>query len=304
MIGKGRIVICLDNDSAGKNALERICSGGLLSSLADRYPVEVRIATLNVGTKDPAEYFEQNKKVDNAEEMFREDVIENSLEWSEWYTQHLISCYDPTAARGAPGSFGAVFERLASFLSTYSNAAERIKQACELASYLAEILSKESNTTEVSQTVRIQLETDLVNKASSIANSKAAISSRIASVGGGSNTEIQAKLSTMSRGDGLSGSDESKKMAAGALKKQKGGQLDTTNLGRTAMPGPVKRTSTGVRSPRGSRARMKRPPRHKDPDLTEHFSGFDFAHETDAKWLGAVDDKVIIRTTQGSVIQL
>jgi hypothetical protein len=258
--------------------------------LADRYPVEIRIAELPEGTKDPAEYIEQNEKDKNLEEKFREEVIENSLEWTDWYIKHLLSGYDASAARGTPGSFGDVFERLASFLATFTNAAERTKRACELASYLTEIIAKESNTTQVSKTVGIQLESDLVDKASSIADSKAAISGRIASVDGGSNKDIQTKLSNMARGDGLSGIDGSEKLTAKALKKRKGSDLEATNRGRAPSTRPATRPATDARSQR--RFRIKGPSPKNVPSLTPHFSGFDFLHENDARWLGLIDDKV------------
>jgi len=215
----GRVVLCLDNDSAGLNALERICSGNILSTLTERYPVEIRIAELPEGTKDPAEYIEQNNNVKTLEDSFREDIIATSLEWTDWYIKRLLSMYDRSAARGSTGSFGDVFERLAGFLASINNAAERIKKACELSSRLAEIIAKENNSTHVSDTVRIQLESDLVDKASTIADSKSILYQRIASTEGGPSKDIKATALSITSGDGPSVADPRAKLTAKARKK-------------------------------------------------------------------------------------
>jgi DNA primase len=282
----GRIVICLDSDNAGINAVERLCSGTILSSVTSRYPVEIRIASLPEGLKDPADYLEQNTKSESLEEDFRKEVIDSSVEWTEWYTQHIISGYDASVPRGSSGSFGDVFERLASFLATFQNPAERTKRACELASYLAEIISNDNNNTQVSKSVRIQLEADLVEKSSNIADSRAAISGRIASVDGGSPRDTLKKLSSIVRGDGISGLDESKKLISKALKKREKDQVSPQEQEEAA------RAPKNVRSKQGRRFKERKPASKNVPSLTPHFSGFDFSDELDARWLGLIDDQV------------
>jgi hypothetical protein len=243
-----------------------------------------------VGIKDPAEFLEQRKKVKTADDEFREEVVDLSLEWTDWYIEHLLSGYDASAIRGARGSFGDVFERLADFLATFTNAAERTKRACELASHLAEIIAKESDTGQASNTVRVQLESDLVEKASSIADEKAGVARRIAMIDGGSTKDIQAKLSSLSRGDGMSGDDGNEKLARKALRKIEGNQPQVTKK-RVERTNPDVRSPSARKSERGSRYKMKRPSEKDAPSLTPHFSGFNL-HETDAMWLGFIDEKV------------
>lgn len=287
----GRIVVCLDNDAAGLNAIERLCTGNIFSSITERFPLEILIASLPKDVKDPADYIELIKDSDNPEEKFRTDVVGGALEWSEWYVKHLLSSYDSQSPRGSHSSFGDIFERLASFLATYMNAAERTKRACEVAAYLADILSDDgSNTTQISNTVRVQLETDLVEKAASIANSNAAISNRIAP-SGARDGDVQTKLYNVASGDGSFGVDDADKLSTKALRK-----ISKPSREKTKSPvvskGPIPQQADERRSLQGSRLPMSRPPLNQEPTLTPHFSGFEFLSENDAKWLGLVDAKV------------
>ena len=287
----GRVVLCLDNDSAGLNALERICSGNILSTLTERYPVEIRIAELPEGIKDPAEYIEQNNNVKTLEDSFREDIIATSLEWTDWYIKRLLSMYDRSAARGSTGSFGDVFERLAGFLASINNAAERIKKACELSSRLAEIIAKENNSTHVSDTVRIQLESDLVDKASTIADSKSILYQRIASTEGGPSKDIKATALSITSGDGPSVADPRAKLTAKARKKSNAREPEMPSMDQATPVGGKGYSSNNKRSRFRSRKRMKRSTTNNAPALTPHFSGFTLS-QSDAQWVGSIDKKV------------
>lgn len=282
----GRIVICLDNDAAGLNAIERLCTGNILSSITERFPLEILIASLPKDVKDPADYIELIKDSNNPEEKFRTDVVGGALEWSDWYIKHLLSSYDSQSPRGSHASFGDIFERLAGFLATYMNAAERTKRACEVAAYLADILSDDGNTTQISNAVRVQLETDLVEKAASIANSNAAISNRIAP-SGARDGDVQTKLYNVARGDGSFGIDEADKLSTKALRR-----ISKPSRDKTKSTGPIPQQADGRRPLQGSRLPMSRPPLNQEPTLTPHFSGFEFLSENDAKWLGLMDAKV------------
>ncbi|KAI2489542.1 DNA primase catalytic core [Fragilaria crotonensis] len=53
----GRIIVCLDNDDAGNMAVERLCGSGILTSICEKHVVEVLVATLPDGVKDPGGIF-------------------------------------------------------------------------------------------------------------------------------------------------------------------------------------------------------------------------------------------------------
>eukprot|EP00980_Cylindrotheca_fusiformis_P010101 scaffold2243_cov122-Cylindrotheca_fusiformis.AAC.17 len=287
----GRIVICLDNDTAGLDAIERLCAGNIFSSATEEFPLEILIASLPKGIKDPAHYIEHIKYSSDSEEKFRTDVVEQAIEWSDWYIKHLISCYDSNCPRGSQGSFGDIFERLAVFLSSYKNAAERTKRACEVAACLADILSNDGNATQVSSTVRLQLETDLVDRVASIANSKAAILDRLAS-SGDTDGDLRKKLYNVANGDGRSGIDEASKMSKNALKQAPRRREGKAKASVSSKTIPLPPQHNEERSPlQRSRLMMNRHPFQKELDLTPHFSGFEFLSDNDAKWLGVLDEK-------------
>jgi DNA primase len=296
----GRVILCLDNDKAGAGAIERLCSGSILSSVTEQCPVEFRVALLPDGIKDPAEFFENSTDKENASERFREDVIETSIEWTQWYVNHIVSGYDGSSPRGAGGSFGAIFDRLAAFLAEFPNAAERTKRAVELGSTLAKILADETNTAKPSKTVRIQLESDLVEKASAIANERSAISSRINLLAVGSETDMKQTLANIAKGDGISGSDEGKMMRREKT-PQIGSMVSVRNDAKPDVGGAGPEeifTANWKGHERTKQATRKFRPRRKEdrekqaPPLTPHFSGFDDFSDSDARWLGLVDAKV------------
>lgn len=294
----GRVILCLDSDDAGITAVERVCSGSIISSVAEQYLVEIRIASLPENVKDPAEFLENyNKQKEKEEESsaageFRKEVLDTSMEWTEWYIDRILRRYDSSALRGADGSFGDTFERVAEFLATFKNAADRTKRACEVAASLADIMAVESDSPSMSNTVRIQLESDLVDKASRIANSRDAVARRIESVEGGSDADVQAKLSNMARGTGLSGDDDNEKLSWKKLKE------DPENRPKTISgPLPSKKKTVSTRSKdksNGPQRRTYKPRNAKQeaPILTPHFAGFEFANDSDAEWLGLSKDKV------------
>jgi DNA primase len=299
----GRVILCLDNDDAGITAIERVCSGSTISSVTEQYAVEIRIASLPKNVKDPAEFLEsfnkqkEKKQAISAADEFRKEVLDTSVEWTDWYIDRIIRQYDSTALRGAAGSFGETFERVAEFLATFKNAADRTKRACEVAASLADIMAKESDSPSVSNTVRIQLESDLVDKASRIANSRDAVARRIESVEGGSDADVQAKLSNVARGSGLSGDDDKEKLSWKKLKE------DPKNRPKIITgPLPSKKKTVSMRSkdkPNGPeeqryqrRTYKPRNAKKEAPMLTPHFAGFEFANDSDAEWLGLSKDKV------------
>mmetsp|Transcript_1046 Transcript_1046/g.2048 ORF Transcript_1046/g.2048 Transcript_1046/m.2048 type:complete len:1254 (+) Transcript_1046:1-3762(+) len=284
----GHVVLCLDNDDAGLTAIERLCSARTLHDLTERYPLEIRVASLPAGIKDPAEFIEDFAGEENVVEAFRTDIIAGAIEWSDWYIKRVLASYDQASPRGTTGSFGDVFERVATFLANYQNAADRTKQACEVAGHLGSIIAKSDNNTQVSNAVLIQLESDLVEKAASIAHSKSAISGTqtLSSVG---KSALETELSELPYDDENLGVDERSKLSTKALRQREevgDGRLEQFGVGSINKVAKNKEGSL----PRGSRFKMKRAS-ERVPDFTPHFKGFDFLSENDEKWLGLTDEK-------------
>lgn len=286
----GHVVLCLDNDDAGLNAIERLCSGKVLHDLTERHLLEIRVASLPAGVKDPAEFIEHFPEEENVENLFRTEVIAEAVEWSDWYVKRVLKSYNPDSSRGTFGSFGDVFQRVASFLANYKNPADRTKQACEVARYLGSIIAKSDNKTQVSNAVLIQLETDLVEKAAAIADSKAAISNRqsLSSVG---KRAIESQLFDVTHEDDNLGVDERSKLSSEALR-----QIGDMKEGRQEQFGArsiYKDDEEKESFARGFRFKIPRAPKSV-PDFTPHFKGFDF-DENDEKWLGLFDEKVRLK---------
>ncbi|CAJ1968078.1 unnamed protein product [Cylindrotheca closterium] len=285
----GHVVLCLDNDIAGLTAIERLCSGRTLHDLIERYPLEIRVASLPAGIKDPAEFIEDFVGEENIVEAFRTEIIAGAIEWSDWYIKRVLASYNPASSRGATGSFGDVFDRVAAFLANYKNAADRTKQACEVAGHLGSIIATSDNNTQVSNAVLIQLESDLVEKAASIAQSKSG-TSVTAALSSDGKSSFSEQLSNLLREDRNLGVDERNKLSTKALRQREEVEDDRQEqfvVGSTNIIAVNKERSLA----RGSRFKMKRASDNKVPDLSPHFKGFDFLSETDVKWLGLADEK-------------
>ena len=277
-----RIVLCLDNDAAGDAAVERLCTNGFLKDLTLKHKhVQIQVATLPVGMKDPADFIEygRQKRSDALQvaKSFQTRVLDTAVEWTEWFLLRIIAKYNPEASRGAIGSFGNVFEEAADFMAGSMNAAERTQRAMDVTNLLASILAKERNTTDLSETVRIQLESDLLDLSSRMADAKESLQRRTEKFGHGS-TNV---LATLARGSGPESFTEemNSKLARNVTIQSKSGNAMTYNTEKFNDETPKRR----VFRPKGSR---------KPKSLTPHFAGFKFAHDTDAAWLGINRRKV------------
>ena len=266
------------------NAIERLCSGKVLHDLTERYPLEIRVASLPAGVKDPAEFIEYFAGDENVAEAFRTEIIAGALEWSDWYIKRVLTSYNPESSRGTAGSIGDIFERVATFLSNYQNPADRTKQAYEVAGHLGRVIA---NKTQVSNAVILQLESDLIEKAASIAQSRAAISSRQTLSRVGSST-LETELFDASSEYEYLGAAERNKLSSKALRQSR-----ETNKGRVDQFGAssIQKGDERRSLSNGSRHKIQRASRNV-PDFTPHFKGFDFLDENDEKWLGMTDERV------------
>ena len=289
--GGGKVVLCLDNDKAGVNAIERLCSGKMLSTIAERHSIEFVVASLPEGIKDPADFVQQYpfdkkiKKMDTIQRSFKELVEDTAKDWTEWYIDLIMSQYNESAVRGAPGSFGNIFERVAEFLATFQNAAERIKKASEVSILFSEIMAKQNGTPTVSETVRVQLEADLVDQASRIAKSRDVVTRRLEALAEDvSDVDLQNRLTSIAQGEGIDGPDEDAKLSFKKRMEDPDFKADVKK--KRAMRGQKRPSS----SPRNSERRFK-VKKMETPKLIDHFDGFDFPNSNDADWLGLPKQK-------------
>ena len=175
----GQILLCLDNDGAGIDAVERLCSGNILHKVSEKYSIQFLVAKLPDGIKDPADFIEAygGATATNSSIAFRDEVIAKASDWTEWYIHRLTASLDDDIDDGTNGSFVDVCDRLATFLSSFQNAADRTRRAFEAAGMLSTFISKNSSTK--SSALQFQLESDLLDMASRKAMAREALSRRI-----------------------------------------------------------------------------------------------------------------------------
>jgi DNA primase len=295
----GRVILCLDSDEAGRIAIERLCGNGMLSEASSKYGLEIRVASLPEGMKDPGDFVESREGADvDIEKAFRREVVDSACDWTDWYLQRLFAEYDPDATRGRPGSFGEIFERVAGFLASSMDPADRTKRAYEVAGSLAALIAKEKNETEVSSVVRFQFESDLIDRASRIAEAKDAVQRRSESVSGQSPGGTKMVLSSLSRGSVPSADDDDTgKLSYKARSSTSGTEPASRNSEVSAGRRSAKPVSSGAKSPRPPTEKGRRTFRARDEPpkakaLTPHFAGFQFARQSDKDWLGIPKENV------------
>lgn len=261
-----RVVLCFDNDQAGMSAVERLCTNGMLRDATKQHAVCFAVAHLPIDVKDPAEFMELRAS-DKAAGQFQTEVVGGAVDWTDWYIQQIMGQYVSGTARGATGSFSRVFERIAEFLASSMEQADRTKRAYEIAGDLANILASEQNKTVVSKAVHTQLESDLIELVSRLSNAKDAVKRRAESLGA---EDVTHAAATLVRGGGPSEAESKKslQLSTRARKKQRN----------------LERRGTRVTSRKRRVATMKRGPTVES--LTPHFGGFQFANKADRAWLG------------------
>lgn len=288
----GRIVLCLDSDEAGVAAVKRLCTNGILAECVKKHVVTVAVARLPDGFKDPGHFIESRYRngfnTTRIADDFQREVIDYSVDWTDWFIRSVVGEYDRDAPRGGTGSFNDIFERVADFLASTMRPADRTKRAYEVSALLSDILAKERNSTDISTAVVIQLESDLIDLASRLSEAKEAIQRRAESVGGPSSTLSRLTLLSLSKGHGPNSSDQESKLSKKSLPPV---LVDNANtIKRTAATSfrrsePRALTKTSVRvHPKSARAKLTR--KRDVESLTPHFAGFRFHHQSDSDWLG------------------
>lgn len=288
----GRVVLCLDNDQAGKAAVERLCTNGMVQDLVANQAVDVRVAALPDAVKDPAEFIEfianggsetagvsprskKKLKEDEATQRVQQHLFDSSLNWIDWYMKQVINEYDCEAESGQAGSIGNIFDRLADFMAASMTPEDRIHYSKQVASSLASILAKDGDSS-TAESVQSQLETDLIDLTSRMASTRDAVQRRSEEASGGQITkklDTRTLLSSLSRGEGPSGI-ETEIVSSGRVFRNKTSTAFERRVSRPKKP--------------QSKRRMfrRREQSSEEKAMTPHFSGFTFKHKADRAWLG------------------
>eukprot|EP00977_Amphora_coffeiformis_P009328 scaffold2120_cov169-Amphora_coffeaeformis.AAC.10 len=294
----GSLILCMDSDDAGLQAVDRLCLGGMISDVLEKSSIDIRIATLPDGKKDPAEYIEaklkRGSKKETVETDFKVSTLDKAVPWIDWYIQRILGSHSPSAEPGDDGSLRTIIDRLAEFINICSNQIDRETKASEIAASLSDLIARSGNVTTVSDTVRNQLESDLLQLATSKGLAKEAAKRGGADYNEGKVGSRKNRLTAaLARGYGPTSSQTRDKIS---LAKLNAITPNENELPATLRPSEVRRGETGSRvepgakSPRSSFKVKRRQSEPTMPDIIPHFSGFTFESQADAKWLG-VDKK-------------
>jgi DNA primase catalytic core len=294
----GRIVLCMDNDDAGVAAVDRLCTGQtpILYSATEETSIEIYVASLPGTVKDPADYLEEHKGSENLDDKFRTEVIQNAAEWTEWYTNRILSSFNSSASNGEDNSFNHIFDQLASFLSKFEDVEEKFEKASMMSRKLAPLFTVSNDSggdRKSDETTRARLESDLLQKASSLARSNS-----IGSIGiyrnlelsedsvGGLSTEISLPKSLELTQD-LS-SAESPWIKSDGRSPEKISSSSTPDINLTDDRDPPVKVFQ-----RRTRDRIKRPTKNQNSQksMTKHIRGVRSDTLND-DWLGFSKDKV------------
>jgi hypothetical protein len=237
--------------------------------------------------------------------------MDTAIDWTNWHVQQLLKTYNDQAERGQPGSFGTVFEKIAEFLASAMNVADRTKSASQIAGSLADMVGTNNSA------VQTQLETDLVDLASRKAQKLLAVQHR---------AELGSKQpKTIKSMPALKGSDiPPRQPTDGRQEREPPGweqprQPPGWEQPRQPTDGRQERQPPGWEQPRQpTDGRQEREPTDgrqqqqqrqetrpyksgrkslsgsPEKSLTPHFSGIVCAHKSDADWLGFGETKVSV----------
>ncbi|CAB9505386.1 DNA primase [Seminavis robusta] len=290
----GRVVLCLDNDEAGVAAVERLCSGGMLEKAASSNGVQFCVASLPADVKDPGDFAELRRRNAKAKvgAAFCKEVLDPAVEdWSDWYLDRLLERCDAGSTREMAGGLGDTFERVADFLSTFSNPADRTRSACVVAKKMASMIAKDNNVTAASKAVSSQLESDLIDRASKRANEREKKSQTRPTESDMqvSASQTHSALSMQSYQKPAPDIDKLSRKARNQLTQKASPPPGTRERNqdmesRTVLPRheSLQRTTP---SPRGNR-RPQKTQSYPPPPLAPHFAGIHFQHQSDSDWLG------------------
>lgn len=274
MVDSRQMVLCMDNDNAGRNAVERICSSNMIIKTPELSGTEILVATLPEGIKDPSDFVAS--KESDAKSQFESEVIQLAEPWDLWYIRQITQKYDESKDGT---SFAAICEEVANFLAMFPNAADRTRRVHSIVDILLDLISKDSDSKSSLGMMRVQLEADMINIVSRKAVARESIERRMEERDG-LGKEVGSKLDIMTRG-GEAESDDFQRLSTSALAKL---HPPTRRSSSSVNQSTIRRTSQQKSTDRTTYKSNKVRPRQRD--LMPHFNGFTFTHKSDRDWLG------------------
>ncbi len=239
--------------------------------------MEFRVASLPDNIKDPADYMDMFKDEQNLDEKFRREVLEkNSLGWMDWYQRNIMSQYNVTAMPGEKASFADTLDRLGVLLSMTKESSDKKRRFNDMIDSLAASMAVETNVTQVPETIRLQLESELERKTSmntKWAGSYSLVDETIFRREMGKISEITEKVAP---------SDDMESFALPQAQAE-GKLRGRTSNSQMPFSEPYHDDTTTFTGSRRFRAKNESP--KKKPALTPHFSGFQFQSKHDIGWL-------------------
>jgi hypothetical protein len=276
IVDRRQIILCLDNDDAGRNAVERICSSNMIIKTPELSGTEILVATLPEGFKDPSDFV--SAKESDAKSRFEDEVLQQAEPWYEWYIRKIVQKHDISSKDGT--SFAAVCEEVSSFLAVFPNAADRTRRVHNIVDILLDLISKDTDSQSSLGMMRVQLESDMLNIVSRKASARESIERRIEEKEGFSE-DVVRKVDLLTRGD--------------VDADQVGQQLSKGALAKLSAKSRLSRAAISQQSSNTRRAFQQRPTRKttyktskvqpRQRDLIPHFSGHTFKHKSDRDWL-------------------
>jgi len=305
--GASKIILCFDSDEAGQIALERLCESNILSKTVQKHGVNIHIATISdKEIKDPADFVAAR-----GGDAFRREVLDISVPWTEWYINRLASNHqigdskDSDTAVDSSQSLVDICDEISTFLASFSSA-ERTRMAYTAASTLAQIYSDQNvvngTAPQVStSSLQIQLESDILSKASRKAGARDAIADRIERIESADTLTLSSQstfaspgalVSKMSSGEGVTSLVDEMDYAlppaddGDKRHKERSYEYEDDKFGSVGDANTSSNNRRRSDQSEGFSSRHPFPKNAKTPPLTPHFSGFEFANPTDAAWLG------------------
>lgn len=222
-----------------------------------------------------------NRDSTKLDDLFRKEVLgDSSLEWTDWYQKHILDQYNQTAGAGESGSFADIMERLGGFLAMVRDEPDRNRRFRHITDVLAEIIAAGSNETEISETMRLQLEAELKRKTSMRARSNQGASFLASPNSATPRDDISRTLARMApRNDPQPEFQYPKKRGVKNKKIVPQASLLPFENGYSSFE---QEPATPLKSNRRFRAKNLA---KKKPALTPHFSGFEFSNDNDKRWM-------------------
>lgn len=276
IVDRGQIIICMDNDDAGRNAVERLCSSNTIIKTPEISGTDILVATLPEGYKDPSDLV--SVKESDAKSRFETEVLQRAEPWYEWYIRQIVQKYDISSKDGT--SFASLCEEVSNFLAVFPNAADRTRRVHNIVDILLDLISKDTDSQSSLGMMRVQLESDMLNIVSRKASARESIERRIEEKEG-FGEDAAMKVGVLTSGE-VDADVVGQRLSKSALKKLsvQSRQSQTAIIKQSAT---VRRSFQERPAPKTTYKTRKVQPQKRD--LLPHFSGHIFKHKSDRDWL-------------------